>query len=317
MEILDLKTLRLEDAAGLPEGYREIIAERREITPELKEKGFGGGVWGKDRRYNWFRKEFGPFMFWIKEQDVNSAEFEGLEFQLQFHVENPVFAPFLKFIREWGRQNCDKGSKLNERFALWLLGQCNLPKETDDNLMYQIPVNNDEVTFKLENENDFLIVLRELSGAFRTLATEHATDPLDLAAEFEYDASELRGMGYWDMANNILTPMVLRGLIEGLAAYRKSGRTDERNISVEVKKRDKAMLFFHGDGCKGEPFYTFEIGAVLTKCLTGIRDEGLQYEAELSHWFSDAAGNMPPKAVEGIRVCIEVPETGGDPVLEN
>lgn len=313
----DFRTLHLDEMILLPENYREVIAERREITPEMKEKGYHSGVWGKDRRYNTYFIDLEPFLFRVTEPDVNSAEFRGLEYQFGFHVENPAFAPFWKFIKGWGKQNCGKGAKLNECFAKWLYAQCDLPKETDDALHYKIPVNADMVRFIVESEKDIFVLLKELSKGFRTLATDHASDPLDLAAGFEYDASELRGMGYWDLANKILTPMVLRGLIEGLAAYRKSGKTDDPNISIEVKKKAKTVLFFHGDNCKGKPFHTFEIGNVLTKCLTGIRDEGLEYEAELSHWFTDAAHNLPEKAIEGLRVCIEVPETGGDPVFEN
>ena len=317
---MDFKNLHLEEAVVLPENYREIILERREITPELKAQGFGGGVWGKDRRYNSIYRDIEPFFFRVIEDNVDSSEPGVLQYQFEFKVDNSAFTPYLKFIKEWGKEHGGKGSKLNERFATWLLSQCDLPKETDGNLLYRIPTNTNDVSFILESETDFLIVLKEISKAFRTLATDHASDPFDLAAEFEYDPAELRGMGYWDMANRILTPMVLRGLIEGLAAYRQkaeAGETTDPAISIEVKKKAKTMLFYHGDRCKGTPFCEFEIGPVLTKCLGGIRDEGLKYEAELSHWFTDAAGSLPEKAVAGLRVSIEVPETGGDPVFEN
>ena len=195
-----------------------------------------------------------------------------------------------------------------------------MPKETDDELYIGMPVNSDEIQYQVENKRNFYRILKEISKGFRILATEHASDSFDLAAEFEYDNSDLRGKGYDDMANDILTPMVLRGLIEGITAFRQkveNGETEETVISIEIKQKKKTMLFYYGDDCKGTPFYEFEIGSVLSKCLNEIQSEDLKYERELSHWFSDAASNLPEKIYQGLNVCIEVPETGGDPVFEH
>jgi len=49
---MDFKKLHLEEIITLPENYKEVIADQREITPELEDKGFDGGTWGEDWRYN-------------------------------------------------------------------------------------------------------------------------------------------------------------------------------------------------------------------------------------------------------------------------
>jgi len=318
---MDLKKMHLEEIITLPKNYKEVIADRREITPELKEEGFGGGTWGKDRRYNYFYKEIEPFLLRVGEQDVKKDESDGtLHYQLEFQVNNLAFAPFLKFIKEWGKKNCKKGSKLNDCFISWLIEYFDFSPANDYEVYTRTPVNNDEVMCQVESEIDFYKLLKDISKGFRILATEHASDPFDLVAEFEYDASDLKGKEYWDMANNILTPMILRGLIEGLTAFRQkveSGETEDETISIEIKKKKKTMLFYYGDDCRGTPFYEFEIGSVLSKCLNEIQSEDLEYERELSHWFSDAASNLPEKVYQGLNVCIEVPETGGDPVFEH
>ena len=318
---MDFKNLHLEEIITLPKNYKEIIADRREITPELKEEGFRGGTWGKDRRYNFIYLKIEPFIVRVIEEDVKKDESDGiLHYQLEFQVDDPAFAPFLKFIKEWGKKNCKRGSKLNDRFFSWLGEYFDFSPENDYEVYTQTPINNNEVLSQVESEIDFYKLLKDISKGFRVLATEHATDPFDLVAEFEYDASELKGKEYWEMANDILTPMILRGLIEGLTAFRQKiegGETEETNISIEVKKKKKTMFFYYGDDCKGTPFYEFEIGSVLSKCLYEMRGKDLEYERELSHWFSDAASNLPEKAYKGLSVCIEVPETGGDPIFEH
>ena len=319
---MDLKNLHLEEIVTLPKNYKEVIADQREITAELEKEGFKGGTWGKNRRYNFIYKKMDPFVIRVIEEDIEEAEVdENLSYQLQFHIGNPVFAPVLKFIKEWGKENgMAERELLGYCLANWLHELCDLPEETADEISIEAIDNDDEVLFQVESEIGYYRLLKELSKGFRTLANEHASEPLDLVAEFEYDASELKGKEYWDMANHILTPMILRGLIEGLNAFRQkveSKGTEDTTISIEIKKKRKTMLFYYGDDCTGTPFYEFEIGSVLSKCLSKMQSEDLEYDQELSHWFSDAVSNLPEKVYKGLTVCIEVPETGGDPVFEH
>ena len=81
--------------------------------------------------------------------------------------------------------------------------------------------------------------------------------------------------------------------------------------------RVKSMLFYYGDECEGEAFFEFSIGKVLTRCVSLIKEENLVYTQELSDWFTDAMLEIPKKIYEDLRLTIEVPETDGDPFLEN
>jgi hypothetical protein len=149
-----------------------------------------------------------------------------------------------------------------------------------------------------------------------------AAEASPVLREVAYDDAELEGREYNDLANHELVPAVTLALTGGLDAFRaglKNGTVDEEEtvISVEIDKERETLLFYAGYEYDGEPFFSFKLGRLLTKCIALPGEGYATYRQELGHWFSDAARRLPKKAYSGLEVSIEVPETEGDPVFEN
>ncbi|MDR2924372.1 MAG: hypothetical protein LBU76_00160 [Azoarcus sp.] len=329
---MDLKTLHLEETVVLPENYGEVIANPREITPEMMEQGYFGGEF--NRLYNMWMKDFDPFTVQIMEHDFQKDDVDNnLDYLLRFDADNSAFAPLLRFIIDWGEQNVEKGAPPNRCFGEWLHRQMEYSEKSGFEII--TPKEFMTVTFLATGETAFVRMLEDVSACFRTLATEHSGEPLYLAVEeeeedtegcisihddYEFEDSGYEGEDYSDVANGELTPAVRMGLLEGLAAFRRrveSGETDETEINIEIDREKETMQFY----CPGDvnPFYEFELGEVLSWCISYIENDFyLVYEEELSHWFEDAvAGGLPEEAYKGLNVTIEVPEVGGDPYLEH
>lgn len=104
-----LDNLHLEKMFNLPENYKEVIADRGELTPELEQEGFQRGlfVWG-NRYYNFIINETQPFLVRVIEQGYNSHEQSGLiDYLLEVHPGDgrQLLGPVMNFLKQWGEEN--------------------------------------------------------------------------------------------------------------------------------------------------------------------------------------------------------------------
>ena len=305
---MDLKTLHLEELVVLPKDYRKILTERPKFTTELHEAGFSTYGDSIDYWYVWVEE-----LFYItilgEEEDLYYLKIRDI-------YRNGCFKPFFRYLKQWAKDNKIKKTNPYYHFAEWL--KKNYLKGYKKGSLYVTLFRDDEITFQAESEEILFRALKEISTGIRLLATEHASEPLDMITEFEYDEADLKGKDYWKISNNILTPMLLKGLIEGISIFRQkveSKEIDETIISIKLNKKDKSMLFYYGDECEGETFFEFGIGKVLTRCVSLIKENDLIYTQELSDWFTDAISGIPEHIYEDLELTIEVPETDGDPYL--
>ena len=312
---MNFANLHLEESVVLPENYGAIFSERKDSTPKLEKERFRVVEYQNDLHRDIY-KERGPFVVRVSEQhdDNDIARTEGtLYYILEFNVENPDFAPFLKTVKGWAKKKRQKG-KLTELFAYYLLEYFDSSPENDYELYVGVPANKSNVVFQVESETDFRKLLTDISNGFRALAAQSPA-----SKEVEYDESDFEGKDYNELANRMLTPLITKALVDGLAAFRKrveSDGSDETILNVGIDRDSEAVLFYFGDEEKA--FFRFKLGRLLTKCIALIEENGnITYRQALGHWFGDAAVKLPPKAYKGLDVSIEVPETGGDPVFEN
>ncbi len=320
--LLNLSTLHLEELVVFPEKYKELIADpeasykSEELYEHLCEQGFvyGSGDWrNPPTPYLCLNLDdelgFGPFNVRVSERmtenDFKYHTEEGvLIYRLEFDVFDSLFAPILGFIKQWGATEHEtKGkSKLNHYLGAWLIANDNLPPQIDDKVYVGMPSNKNYVRFEVQGEEEFFELLKNVSTCFRTLATQHVSDPI----HFDYVDAELKDRDYYDLTNTVLVPMIRRGLLEGLAAFRQrelDSKTKKNTIALEINKKRKVMLFY----AKGEttPFYEFEIGKVLSVSLSLLwKQKGtLVYSQQLSHWFQDAMDVVrEDKLYQGLKI---------------
>ena len=327
---MDFNTLDLEKTIILPENYREVIFDKAVLAifdtkkdmPEvenLHKQGFYGtrGVDGRLNVYlNINYKMTEPFKCRIipNYEDPNDRVLRyGLDFSLYY--QKNAFLPFFKYLNEWGRANRKESINLGYYMLEWLLENIGEYDEEKDGFEAFTYIDNDEVLFKVTNEAAFMRLLKEISAAFRTLASEHANTQKDSYDNYGYDAilyykeKDLADVDYNDLTDNILAPVMGRALQEGIDEFHKSLRIDDdvetnpyegqyadnadRTISLSLNPKRKSLMFYRGDKCKGKAFFEFKMGAIVPKCVSLATDRETPYSEELARWFKEAADWLP------------------------
>lgn len=169
---MNLADLNLEKI-NIPSDYKEIILERREITPELKAQNFMSGVWGKDRQYNFFliMDGYEPFKLRIIEDDVEDSDAGSLEYHLEIDAEHSLFKSFKlqKYIRE--HEAGEEYRRFNQKLGAWLVAEIEKisGEEIYEDLYIQTPDDNNEILFNIDDEKVYTQLLTDVSAALRSL----------------------------------------------------------------------------------------------------------------------------------------------------
>ena len=140
------------------------------------------------------------------------------------------------------------------------------------------------------------------------------------ANKVKIDKSATASEAYYELTNSKLVPLISTALTMAIRKYKElieEGETDEENISVEL---DSTMKFYLAeDECEGKPFFKFKLGAVYKKSMELQKqmeaDNGTGYRQAISNLFEDAY--VDESEYGDLSFSLWVPETGGDPFIEN
>ena len=328
---MDLKTLHLEDAIVFPKNLNEMIFDKNIIavfdteefdTPEedaLNEQGFWG-TRGANGLHVYFRNDDNmPFTVRVI-PNYDDDNDKVLRYQLDFYFKRPTFQPLYKYINEWGRENRKGEISLTSHFVEWLDdGQIS---DYNGRLEITTTTFNDEIMFEMKDEAEFVKLLAEISAAFRKLATEHSNtaedsyDNYGCAAIQNYKEKDFEGVAYGDLVENMLIPVLTAGLDQGLERFRLIRDKDQPShvISIAINKRQKSIAFYKDDKCADKSFFEFELGAIVAKCISLAKSNGLSYSEETAKWFQEAIQNVQ-NIYTKLRITIKIPEAG-NPTLE-
>ena len=342
---MDFKTLHLEEKVILPENHKEIVFDKNIHavfdtkewkTPEkeeLQKKGFYGtrGADGKLSVYvNLDYKMTSPFRVRIfpNYEDENDRV---LKYNLSFGMRIPALVPLYKYINKWGWQNRKESINLNYYLAEWLLENIGNYDDTDG-LEVEACLDSDEIEFNVRNEMAFMRLLKDISAAFRILATKHAKTTFfskfvkDNYNNYGYNVllnrkeKELEDIDYADLVKNMLVPIMSKALQEGFEYFNKTFvKIDEgenpyegeyaanvdKTIAISLNPKQKSMMFYRGDKCKGKEFFKFKMGAIVSRCIS-LATEKETYAEELAYWFKESAANLHYRYQRGI--SIKIPE---------
>lgn len=140
------------------------------------------------------------------------------------------------------------------------------------------------------------------------------------ANDFKVDKDVSASDAYYNLTNSKLVPLISTALTMAIRKYAQlvnDGETDEQNISVEL---DDTMKFYFGeDECEGKPFFKFKLGPVYKKSMelqeAMEKNGGTSYSQAVSNLFEDA--RVDESEYSDLSFTLWVPETGGDPFIEN
>jgi len=328
---MDLKTLHLEKEIVFPKNLNEKIFDKNIIavfdteefdTPEeneLNEQGFWG-TRGANGLHVYFRNDdFRPFTVRVipNYEDDND---KVLRYQLNFYFKRNTFQPLYKYINEWGRKNRKGEISLTSHFVEWL--DDGHISDYNGRLEITTTTFNDEIMFEMKDEAEFVKLLAEISTAFRKLATEHSNTAKDsydnygCAAIQNYKEKDFTGVDYKDLVENMLVPVLTAGLDQGLERFRITRDTNKPNhvISIAINKKQKSIEFYNDDKCTGKTFFEFELGAIVSKCISLAKSNGLSYSEEVANWFKEAIQNVQ-NIFTKLSITIKIPEAE-NPTLE-
>jgi|GEM_PF-3489997 len=140
------------------------------------------------------------------------------------------------------------------------------------------------------------------------------------ANKFKIDESATASESYYDLTNSKLVPLISTALTMAIRKYKElieEGETDEENISVEFGTTMK--FYLAEDECEDIPFFKFKLGAVYEKSMELQKqmeaDNGTGYRQAVSNLFEDAS--VDESEYSDLSFALWVPETGGDPFIEN